>query len=110
MADYFYKGDEIKFSIELQAQGFSMDDDDFDIEVRSSRGGPVMRASKNASAEDGSLIIYESDGTWYGIVDTTDMTVGDLSVVATAHVPDAHANDGIRRQSDIKPLCSLKAK
>ena len=37
MATY-YKGDEIKFAINLEAQGFSMDDDDFEVEVASPRG------------------------------------------------------------------------
>lgn len=110
MADFFYKGDEIKFSIDLQAPGFSMDDDDFDIEVKSSRGGTPAAASKESPAQDGSLVIFKEEGTWYAIVDTTNLAAGDLTVVATAHIPDAHANDGIRRQSDVKALCPLKAK
>lgn len=110
MADFFYRGDEIKFSIGLQASGFSMDEDDFDIEVKSSKGGTSAKASKESPAQDGSLVIFKEEGTWYAIVDTTNLAAGDLSVIATAHIPDEHANDGIRRQSAVNSLCPLRSK
>lgn len=116
----FYKGDEIKFAINLEAPGFSMDNDDFDIEVASQKVS--VKASKGEQAsEDTALIIFketsgdssssdETEGTWYAIVDTTSLTVGEMRVIATAFVPDANANDGVRRQSAVAALGTLKNK
>lgn len=107
----FYQGDEVKFSIDLQAPGFSTDDDNFEIEV-TSKGGGRVKASKNAPSADNALIIFNETpeaetGTWYAILDTTNLKVGTLNVIATAHVPDANANDGIRRQTDKQKLGEL---
>ena len=110
-----YQGDEKKFAIELTAPGFDIDTDDFDIEVKSPKSS--VKASKGAST-DALRIFYETvtpaEGdpykVWFGIVDTTTLSTGELTVVATAHIPDANANDGIRRESDVKTLGTLKAK
>lgn len=110
-----YQGDEKKFAIELTAPGFNIDTDDFDIEVKSPKVS--IKASKGASTEQ-LIIFYETvtpaEGdpykVWYGIVDTTTLSAGEISVIATAHVPDANANDGIRRESAVAVLGNLKAK
>lgn len=122
-----YKGDEIKFSIELTAQGFSMDDDDFDIEVVSSNGSSV-KGSKNPPAGSGTDVIIFSEEVettippaeeggeptvetttfWYAIVKTEKLDIGNLRVIATAYVPDAHADDGIRVQTAVRTLETLK--
>jgi len=117
----FYKGDEIKFAINLEAPGFSMDEDDFDIEVKS--GNSSVKGYKNP--EPGSptdVIIYkdtvtvppEEEGgeektvsTWYAIVDTSALAIGTMRVIATAHVIDAHANDGVRNITAVAPLGKL---
>ena len=109
---YIYQGDEKKFAIELTAPGFNIDTDDFDVEVKSPKVS--LKASKGASTEQ--LIIFsETDQTtqkktWYAIVDTTTLSIGDIKVFATAHVPDVNANDGIRRESADAVLGTLKMK
>lgn len=92
-----FKGDEAKFSINLTAPGFSMDTDDFDIEVVSNIGGS-LKGSKGGTGTD--VIIFKEDDAWYAIVNTENelRPGGNLKVVATAYVPDAHADDGIRKQ------------
>ena len=110
-----YQGDEKKFAIELTAPGFNIDTDDFDIEVKSPKSS--IKASKGASTEQ-LVIFYETvtpaEGepykVWFGIVDTTTLSIGTLTVVATAYIPDANANDGVRRESDSKELGNLKAR
>lgn len=95
-----FKGDEAKFSINLTAPGFSMDTDDFDIEVVSTIGGS-LKGYKNPPAGSGTdVIIFKEDDAWYAIVNTENelRPGGSLKVIATAYVPDAHANDGIRKQ------------
>ena len=122
-----YKGDEIKFSIELTAQGFSMDDDDFDIEVVSSRGGSVKGSKNPPAGSDTDVIIFseevettippaeeggeptvETTTVWYAIVKTEKLEPNELRVIATAYVPDANADDGIRKQTAVKVLDNLK--
>lgn len=108
-----YQGDEKKFTINLTAPGFDIDTDDFDIEVKSPKVS--IKASKGAST--GALIIFAEEVTpqegdpynvWYAIVDTTTLSSGQIDVIATAHVPDAKANDGIRRESATAILGTLK--
>lgn len=114
----FYKGEEVKFAILLTAEGFDMDSDDFDIEVKSPKNS--IKASKGASTED--LVIFKENGsdsssssssesgdTWYAIVNTSKFTAtGELKVVATAYVPDTNASGNIRKQIDVKKLGDLK--
>lgn len=124
MANYF-KGDEIKFAIKLEAPGFSMDTDDFDIEVKS--GNTSVKASKGASAETsaGLRIFKETEtvqpetpegeepqdpitvSTWYAIVDTSTLAISNMRVIATAYIVDANANDGVRKNIAVQTLGKL---
>lgn len=123
MAEY-YKGEEIKFAINIDAPGFDMDTDDFEIEVASKRDS-VVGYKDAAKAEDTALVIFkeESDSSdsssdssspeggsaqWYGIVDTSALSTGELRVISKAYIPDANANDNIRVSIDVKPLATLK--
>lgn len=117
MAD-FIKGTKVKFAINIEAQGFSMDTDDFDIEVISTRESVkgYKNPERGASTD---LVIYndittasstgedsassEADGEdivskWYAILDTSKLSVGQLRVVAAAHIPDINADGGIRTE------------
>ena len=126
MANYF-QGDEIKFAIDIQAEGFDMNTDDFDIEVASGR--TIIKASKGDEAsEDAALVIFkevttippsgqdeetaeeETVTTWYAIIDTTTLPVGTMVVAATAYIVDANANDGVRRSISTAQLGRLVAK
>jgi len=116
----FYKGTEIKFIINLEAEGFSMDDDDFDIEVVSPKSR--VKGCKRTPREDGPdvMIFKDADlvssdssssgdpgGTWCAIAETKDLDIGELRVIATAYIPDANANDGIRVEVVPSPLGRL---
>lgn len=116
-----YRGDEAKFAFELKAEGFSMEDDDFEVEIVGLRGGSIKGyKTPPAGSEDTDVIIYseteetqippeeeggeptvETTTTWFCIFKTEKLTAGDLKVVTTAYVPDAHADDGIRTQSAV---------
>lgn len=112
MANFFI-GDEIKFAIKLQAEGFSMDEADFDVKIVHPRGS-IEGTKEQGGSEDGKLIIFrdpETDSSssdsseeptaaaWYCIVDTTGFAEGKLKVVAIAHIPDANASGGIRTET-----------
>lgn len=124
MANY-YKGDEIKFAIKLEAPGFSMDDDDFDIEVKS--GNTSVKGYKDASkSQDSAVVIFKETetvqpetpegeepaepvtvNTWYAIVDTSTLALSSMRVIATAYIVDANANDGVRKNIAVQPLGKL---
>ncbi len=124
MADFF-KGSEIKFAIELTAQGFSMDADDFDIEVTGTKGS--IRGNKGNTTGDENIIIFRepelpdssSDssssssepapaGTWYAIINSDVFDKGEMKVIGTAYIPDANANDGVRTDIAVASLGNLK--
>lgn len=118
-----YKGEEKKFAINLTAQGFSMDEDDFEIEVATPKGS--VKASKSAPTND--LRIFrdpeltdgsspdssggsteEETGTWYGIIDTSKLPgTGEIKVIGTAFITDANANDGVRKEIAVTTLGTL---
>ena len=124
MPNYF-KGDEIKFAIDLQAPGFSMEDDDFDIEVKS--GNTSVKGSKDAEPEASApLVIFKETVTvqpetpegeepldpvtetkWYAIVDTSTLALNEMRVIATAYIVDANANDGVRKNTAVEKLGRL---
>ena len=135
-ANVFYKGEEKKFAINIQAAGFDMDTDDFEIEV--TNGKESFSITKTGqpdehgrwSNEDGSLVIFYEEDTvevpaeepggeptsnttksWFAIVDTKFFnSVGQLSVIGTAYITDAKAYDGVRNSIDVQPLGTLKNK
>lgn len=124
MANY-YKGDEIKFAINIEAPGFSMDDDDFDIEVKS--GNTSVKGYKDASkSQDTDVVIFKETetvqpetpegeepaepvtvNTWYAIVDTSNLAISSMRVIATAYIVDANANDGVRKNIAVQTLGKL---
>lgn len=120
--DTFIKGEEIKVAINLEAPGFSMDEDDFIIEVKS--GKVIITGYKNppeGSSTD--VIIFKETETvppeeeggeettvnkWYAIIDTKSLPAGGtLVMIATAKILDAHANDGVRDSIATAQLCKL---
>lgn len=121
----FYKGDEIKFEIDLSAPGFSMDDDDFEIEVATKKSSIKGFKGDTHDPEDPDvpIVIFkeavggdptDSDSSeeepvekWFAIADTSTLTIGPMRVIATAHVVDPNANDGIRKQIAVDDLGNL---
>lgn len=112
----FIIGSEVKFKIELNAIGFNMDQDDFDLDIygpgvtingSKEQGGsgdgklmifkeePVVTDSSDSSSSDSSA---EEPGEWYAIIDTTGMKKGEIKVIATAHIPDTNASGGVRNE------------
>jgi hypothetical protein len=124
MANY-YKGDEIKFAINIEAPGFNMDEDDFDIEVKS--GNTSVKGYKDASKDQGTAVVIFKEtetvqpetpegeepqdpvtvSTWYAIVDTSSLALADMRVIATAYIVDANANDGVRKNIAVQKLGNL---
>ena len=133
MAQPFYKGEEKKFAINIEADGFNMDTDDFEITVESPKdsvttlkAGEPSETGVWSNAEGSLVIFYEEETTeipaeepggepttntvktWFCIVDTQYLSTGELRVVSKAHIPDEKAYDGVRNSIDVKPLGTLK--
>lgn len=135
-ANVFFKGEEKKFAINIEAAGFSMDDNDFEIEVTNGKesisalkiGEPT--ASGTWTNEDGSLVIFYEEETvtippveeggepttntvknWFAIIDTQYFEkTGELKVIGTAYIVDSKAYDGVRKSIDVATLGTLKSK
>lgn len=119
MANY-YKGDEIKLAIDINAPGFDIDTDDFEIEV-ATRRSKVTGYKNVEKQEDTAVVIFresaQSDsnsdssssdsGQWFAIVDTSTLDAGEMRVIMRAYITDANANDGKRVNIDVKPLGTL---
>lgn len=100
----FIKGTEIKFAINLTAEGFSMDSQDFDIEVASPRNSVIGYKGSIIPDNEDVLIFKDTSSAssgesgWFCIVDTSKLEPGELRVIATAHVLDAKASGGVRNE------------
>jgi len=100
-----YKGTEVKFGINLTAQGFDMDADDFDIQIVSKR--VTISGSKGNPDPESKIRIFKDDGEWFVIAETDTLSTDQLKVVVTAYIPDANAADGVRKEIAVANLDTL---
>lgn len=95
----YYIGTDLKFALDITGEGFSMDDDDYEIEL--SCGNKKVPVSKqeviDASDEDG----------YYLLVDSSKFPSGTLHMVVTAYVPDNSFKTKVRREVMSMDLCYL---
>jgi hypothetical protein len=92
-------GTEVKFAVNIEAQGFSMDDDDFTLYIM--RGRNIV---KEYSKSD---LIVEDD-TYLLCVDTEETGVGSFDLAVNAQVPDGHFQDSYRTEIERVPLMTVK--
>lgn len=99
MEEKYYIGTDLKFLINIEAEGFSMDSDDYEIELRcNSRSVTVHK-------ED----IVEDGEDHYLCVDSTQFGSGMLQMVVYAYVPDEHfLDDHTRTEIAVVNLCELR--
>ena len=95
-----YIGTELKFALTITAEGFSMDDDWFSIELK--RGGKsVVTIPKNECIHDG-------EGNWYFTFDSRDFGTGTVTAIITALVPDEDFDDNLRTEVTKIDLINIK--
>lgn len=87
--DRIFVGTELKFKIDIQAAGFSMDDDDFTVTIRRRNQEKVFKK------ED---LVTDEEGGYYVCFDTAEFGTGIISAVVTAYVPDLDFDDGLRTE------------
>ena len=96
-----YFGEELKYRIDIQADGFSMDTDDFEIELSC---GSKRKTLKNAD------VLMDLEGNRYITIDTSEFKRGDLYATTYAYVPDSDFPDGKRTEIDKQRLTTIIAK
>lgn len=100
VAEYAYLGTELKFLVEIEAEDFDMDLDDFEVEII--RGSKTLHFGKEDMFKD-------DENNWYVCFDTQDLKTGKISARIIAYVPDADFPDGTRTEVQRLDLITVKA-
>lgn len=90
---------EVKFAVNAQAQGFSMDDDDFTLYIMKGRN-IVKEIPKENLVHDGDDYLL--------CVDTAETGVGTFDLAVRMDVPDGHFPDGMRTEWERVQLMIVK--
>lgn len=86
--DRSFYGTEPKYLVEITSPGFSMQTDDFKIELKRGANSKVFEKQD---------LVYR-EGNFYLCFDTTDFGPGTITAIMTAYVPDDDFDDGIRTE------------
>lgn len=91
-----YQGTELKFTLDIDIDGFSMDDDDFKVTIKNTKNEITIPKAEMLVTEDNEYLFT---------VDTLQMGTGDYYVITTAYVPDTDFDDGLRTEVQKQLLC-----
>lgn len=94
----YYVGTDLKFLLEIEAPGFSQDEDDYEIRLESDDAQVVIPKSEIVDGEDGH----------YLCVDSTRLGTGLVKMIVTAKVSDSDFKKGYRREVLVRDLCYIK--
>lgn len=95
-----YLGTELKFSLDIQVEGFDMLDDDFKIIVKTANTKRVVEITK------GEMILTDED-VFLFTIDTAILGTGEYYITTFAYVPDEDFDDGLRTEVHKKLLCEV---
>lgn len=93
-----FQGTELKFSLEIESDGFSMQDDDFKVVIKN------MKHEKEIRKED---MLLDGEEHYIFTIDTAEFGTGDYWALVYAYVPDADFDDGIRTEVQKSKLCTV---
>lgn len=97
--DNYYIGTELKFRLEIQAEGFDMDDDDFTVTL-------ICGQKKKVYAKGD--LVQDEQNNWYILINTNEFRDGTLRMVVKAEVPDLDFSDDSKRtEVAVVDLCKL---
>ena len=99
-------GTDLKVKVDLSCEGFSMDDDDFDVVVKC--GNIAIKYTTDPTAASDKTFVHIDDD-YYMYIPTDDLK-GLVTLVATLKVPDSDYEEGdyIRREVVKQDLCNIK--
>jgi hypothetical protein len=92
-------GTEVKFSIEVVAEGFNMGTDNFSVKIM--KGHNVVKEFAK-----GDLVV--SGGSYLLCLDTAEIGAGNFDAAITAEVPDGHFQDGFRTEIVRQQLLTVR--
>lgn len=90
------QGDEAKYQIRIEHEGFNMETDDFEIELSFGMMGRNMTIKKSDT-------IFSVDGFFF--LFETDEMVGRVTARCTYWIPDIDCPDGLRTEVDEQLIC-----
>lgn len=91
------QGDEAKYAMRIDQEGYNMETDNFELELSWGMMGKKMTIKK-------SEMTWTIDGYFFFIFDSSDM-VGRVTARCTYWVPDIDCPDGLRIEVDEQLLC-----
>ncbi len=77
-------GTDLKIKVELTCEGFSMDDDDFDLVLRWNGGEKPLQKRESSHSDE---LVRSDEGDWYLCIETEGMK-GLVTLIAKLYVPD----------------------
>ena len=95
------QGEEAKYNIRIEREGFTMQDDDFRLTLVWGMKGDHLVIQKSQMMED-------EAGNWLFTFPTKEMT-GMVTAVCEYDVPDSDYADGFRTEREEQPLCFVNA-
>lgn len=101
MAESLYLGTDLKILVKMEAPGFSMEDDEWEVMLKI--GGKIVGEYPKAEC------IKDEEGNYYACVRGSSLKNGALDIVFHALVPDSDfMDDGLRNEYDKQPLATIK--
>ena len=97
LSNVFVAGEEAKYFVLIEQEGFDMQENDFTIELLWGLLGRSMTLTKQDMTLD-------SSGQYFFEFDTTDM-IGKVVARCRYYVPDVDDPDGVREKVDEQMLC-----
>lgn len=95
-----WQGSDLKFLVEITAEGFDINRDDYTIVLK--RGVKEVIVNKSQ--------IIDNDGDKYLCLEKetlAELGTGDIYVVTYAEVPDSDFSDAFRTEVDKQLLCTI---
>lgn len=89
-----FEGTLLKYKIEITAEGFDQDEDDFEVDVRRGSQSVTIRKADMVHTQEG----------WFLLIDTSALGPGKYEVITRAFVPDGDAPEGLRAEVDKQTL------
>lgn len=97
--EHTYLGTELKYLLQIEADNFSMDEDNFEVDIYCGIKSIHFNKSDMDPGEDG----------WYVTIDTKDLCIGKIFAKVTAYVPDSDFPDGLRKEVEKIELIPIRA-
>jgi len=91
------QGEEAKYRIAIEREGFSMSENPFSLTLKWGMQGRMLEIQK-------SEMLTDEQGNWFFTFNTADM-VGVVTVECAYDVPDSDYADGYRTEKEQQPLC-----